>query len=174
LLRFPYTLAVDPVSGSLLVGDAAADQLFRVDLETGAQELVASTPWLLAIVGLGGALVTAPLRRIELATGDTTPLRVFGAAVLRARCSDGIDNDRDGATDWPADPGCLTPTQDGEHGPGCGLGAELTLALALLGRAGKGIRRVRDPAQPRSRSPRHATNAVAATAKSSHSAESAT
>jgi len=31
-------------------------------------------------------------------------------------CSDGIDNDCDGLTDWPDDPGCSGPDDDDEHG----------------------------------------------------------
>jgi hypothetical protein len=31
-------------------------------------------------------------------------------------CRDGIDNDCDGRTDWPDDPGCSSPDDDDEHG----------------------------------------------------------
>jgi hypothetical protein len=31
-------------------------------------------------------------------------------------CSDGIDNDCDGRTDYPDDPGCSSPDDDDEHG----------------------------------------------------------
>lgn len=171
-LQFPVELAVDPVSGALVVGDAAAEQLFRIDPETGAGEIVAPTSASAVIDGLGGVFVSGPQRRIDLATGNSTPVRVHGDVLLRARCSDGFDNDHDGATDWPADPGCVTPTQDGEHGPGCGLGAEVALVLVLLARAGRGIRRNRASLQ--SRSPRHAANAVAVNANPTHSADSAT
>jgi hypothetical protein len=34
----------------------------------------------------------------------------------RPACSDGIDNDCDGLTDWPDDPGCSGPDDDDEHG----------------------------------------------------------
>ncbi len=41
-----------------------------------------------------------------------------------SQCSDGIDNDGDGKTDYPADPGCTAPNQDDEvddcpSGPNC-------------------------------------------------------
>ncbi len=38
-----------------------------------------------------------------------------------AACSDGVDNDNDGATDYPADKGCASPQDDDErqHDPGC-------------------------------------------------------
>jgi hypothetical protein len=32
-------------------------------------------------------------------------------------CSDGIDNDNDGHTDYPSDPGCISPTDDTEENP---------------------------------------------------------
>ena len=34
-----------------------------------------------------------------------------------ALCSDGIDNDRDGKTDFPIDPGCADPGDDDETDP---------------------------------------------------------
>ncbi|MBI5621355.1 DUF4215 domain-containing protein, partial [Candidatus Falkowbacteria bacterium] len=36
-------------------------------------------------------------------------------SVLLAACSDGIDNDGDGLTDYPDDPGCLSPSDDDEY-----------------------------------------------------------
>jgi hypothetical protein len=33
------------------------------------------------------------------------------------RCSDGADNDLDGFTDWPADPGCDSAADDDEFNP---------------------------------------------------------
>jgi hypothetical protein len=38
-----------------------------------------------------------------------------------AACSDGVDNDNDGAVDYPADKGCASPQDDDErqHDPGC-------------------------------------------------------
>jgi hypothetical protein len=52
-------------------------------------------------------------------------------------CNDGIDNDADGLTDHPADPTCTAAWQasEGMSITGCGLGAELTALLPLLGRA---------------------------------------
>jgi len=37
-----------------------------------------------------------------------------GARTCRAQCSDGIDNNGDGAIDFPADPGCASATDDSE------------------------------------------------------------
>jgi len=56
------------------------------------------------------------------------------------RCQDGIDNDGDGKVDWDGGPGhgtpdpqCTKPTRDSESPSSCGIGAELTFAMALLG-----------------------------------------
>lgn len=51
---------------------------------------------------------------------DAPPVDV----VTGPKCSDGIDNDGDGKTDYPADPGCVAPNQDDEmddcpSGPNC-------------------------------------------------------
>lgn len=46
-------------------------------------------------------------------------------------CSDGIDNDMDGLTDFPADPQCRSATQKWE-GFACGIGFELALLLPPL------------------------------------------
>lgn len=43
-------------------------------------------------------------------------------------CSDGIDNDKDGLIDYPADPQCRSPEQDWERFA-CGIGYELALVL---------------------------------------------
>ena len=42
---------------------------------------------------------------------------IFGNAVAFANCSDGIDNDGDGHTDYPADPGCYDSSDVGESNP---------------------------------------------------------
>ncbi|MFN2537380.1 MAG: hypothetical protein ABR549_04405, partial [Mycobacteriales bacterium] len=39
-------------------------------------------------------------------------------AVKNAQCSDGVDNDGDGKIDFPADPGCTSPTDDSEADSG--------------------------------------------------------
>jgi subtilisin family serine protease len=46
------------------------------------------------------------------------------------RCSDGVDNDGDGYTDWPDDPHCRSAF-DTTEGAACGLGFELALILPL-------------------------------------------
>ena len=58
-----------------------------------------------------GALVTAALSTTSVALTQT-------AAYAVAQCSDGLDNDRDGNTDYPADPGCASAA-DTTEGVGC-------------------------------------------------------
>ena len=62
--------------------------------------------------------------RVTLATGvaEVVPLRGF--ALANTQCSDGLDNDRDGLLDWPADPQCSALSDDSESAA-CGLGFEL-------------------------------------------------
>jgi hypothetical protein len=52
------------------------------------------------------------------------------------RCSNGVDDDGDGAVDYPDDPDCRRPLSLSESptSGGCGLGAELVFVLALLRR----------------------------------------
>jgi hypothetical protein len=49
------------------------------------------------------------------------------------RCANGIDDDGDGAIDYPADLGCASIDSDTErsHAPACGLGFEIAMAMAL-------------------------------------------
>jgi hypothetical protein len=58
------------------------------------------------------------------------------AACLNAstECTDGIDNDGDGTVDYPADPDCISPTDNTEAPPpsGCGIGPELALLIPAL------------------------------------------
>jgi arylsulfatase A-like enzyme len=50
-------------------------------------------------------------------------------------CSDGLDNDRDGRIDHPADPHCEGPSDPNEGAGGaCGLGPELAFLLAVASR----------------------------------------
>ncbi|MCG8591739.1 MAG: hypothetical protein MJE66_20770 [Proteobacteria bacterium] len=54
-----------------------------------------------------------------------------GAVEAAPQCSDGIDNDGDGAIDFPEDADCRSATWRNERPRGCGLGFEVG-ALALL------------------------------------------
>jgi len=40
---------------------------------------------------------------------------VSTVSCVQAACNDGIDNDQDGLTDYPSDPGCLSPTDNSER-----------------------------------------------------------
>jgi hypothetical protein len=59
---------------------------------------------------------------------DPAELRFLGAAP----CSDSLDNDGDGAVDWPGDSDCASPYPAAGEGPACGLGMEQALLLPLL------------------------------------------
>jgi hypothetical protein len=63
------------------------------------------------------------------------------ASAENPKCDDDVDNDGDGAIDWDGgmgggtpDPSCAGQGSRNREAPGCGVGAELVLALALLGR----------------------------------------
>jgi hypothetical protein len=58
-------------------------------------------------------------------------------------CSDGLDNDGDGLTDYPADPGCKSALWTSEKASQCGLGFEVALLLAVLRRSRLRGRRAR-------------------------------
>lgn len=47
-------------------------------------------------------------------------------------CDDGIDNDGDGAADYPADPGCASVFPDDSEASGCGAGFDFALLLPLI------------------------------------------
>ncbi len=72
------------------------------------------------------AIVTAFCTVIS-ACGDNSMTQVDSQSidvVTGPKCSDGIDNDGDGKTDYPNDPGCTAPNQDDElddcpAGPNC-------------------------------------------------------
>jgi hypothetical protein len=55
---------------------------------------------------------------------------VFDWTVKVPQCSNGSDDDADGAIDYPADPDCTSPTDDRElPGQACGLGFEVAFAV---------------------------------------------
>ncbi len=72
-------------------------------------------------------IVTAFCTVVFPACGDNAMSQIDAHVVdvvTGPKCSDGIDNDGDGKTDYPADPGCVVPQQDDEtddcpSGPNC-------------------------------------------------------
>jgi len=58
------------------------------------------------------------------------------ARLPRLDCADGVDNDGDGLTDYPADPGCSSASDPNEVAS-CGLGVELLLLTPLFWLAGR-------------------------------------
>jgi hypothetical protein len=53
---------------------------------------------------------------------------------IPVQCSDGLDNDGDGLTDYPEDPDCQRAFDYTESPVACGLGFELALLLPLVRR----------------------------------------
>lgn len=88
----------------------------------------------------GSYLVTAPLTGVSRidANGMLDPVSTiftpFGLHVVRAVCSDNLDNDGDGLTDFPGDPGCSSATDASEQSvpaPALPRAGVLLLAFAL-------------------------------------------
>lgn len=64
---------------------------------------------------------------------STPSIRQAGTGVNHRICEDGIDNDGDGLTDFPADPGCSAVFPDASEVNGaCGLGFEIVFLLPPL------------------------------------------
>ncbi len=74
-----------------------------------------------------GLLVLALATVVAAACGDNQQAPIDSApdmGGIGTKCDDGIDNDGDGLTDYPEDPGCVAPQADDEtddcpSGPGC-------------------------------------------------------
>lgn len=121
-----------------------AGRVVRLHEEDGAWQEVASTALTtrsFMLDGTGkawsefchGSDSSAMTTRLDLATGVAERLPLCGAlAVVRPRCADTLDNDRNGAVDWPADAACSAAADDAERPRGCGLGAELVLLVIAL------------------------------------------
>ncbi len=144
--------------GAVVVLDRRAGRVVRVDATTGEQELLGLAPDGMAHLTLDRAdrpLVAGQDRVIRLEPDGSETLLTSadnlwyrfqldlellpGIALLRPGCDDGLDNDGDGAIDWPHDGHCSSP-EDSVEARGCGLGAELAPLLVLLARR----RRMRD------------------------------
>lgn len=77
------------------------------------------------LAALETALATTGAPVLDPRNGVTTP-RIDVAAALAAsapRCANGVDDDGDGLTDFPADPGCRDPVWDVED-PACQNGVD--------------------------------------------------
>ena len=89
----------------------------------------ANGDYFVIVDGFGDSSATFVLDvRAEIPAGDPCP-PADGAVVCRRGstcvgdvclphdCADGVDNDSDGRTDWPEEPGCETPEDDDETNP---------------------------------------------------------
>ncbi len=90
-------------------------KVYHWNISTGAWEAVPNS-----VVSLADNTVSASVSSFN-------PYSSFGSFV----CNDGLDNDGDGLIDYPADPGCLSPTGGDE-------GRDEAAAAAGVGHAGGG------------------------------------
>ncbi|HWC27498.1 MAG TPA: hypothetical protein VG474_13000, partial [Solirubrobacteraceae bacterium] len=70
-----------------------------------------------AALRVGGRLAPLLVLVVALLLGGALGGPVIGAAAEPRQCSDGIDNDLDGKTDFPADPGCRNRQDNNETDP---------------------------------------------------------
>jgi cysteine-rich repeat protein len=130
----PRGSAID-ANGDLLSVESDTDQLYRIDLPVASPPVgpgsglltgsVLSDPsdvveqsdgdWIIADVTLGAlyrvpAGSTTPSLFAD-AAGVTAPQKMF---VVASACSNHFDDDGDGLTDYPADPGCTSAAADSE------------------------------------------------------------
>lgn len=117
-------IAYDPGSNRLRVR-GPNDAILVIDLDTGATTSFAESRLAgadLEAASGGDSLATSgrAVYRVDSETGDPMVLQEGGhfeslSAIqeVRARCADGLDNDRDGLADGD-DPGCLSPDRDSE------------------------------------------------------------
>jgi hypothetical protein len=121
-------------SGDVFVVDSALDEVYHVALSSGVRTSVSSGQFLVEPRGLarepGGTLLATEasppqILRIDpqapagsnqsvLTSGGfltDAPEQVF---VISGDCADDVDNDGDGLTDFPADPGCASASDGNE------------------------------------------------------------
>jgi len=121
-LSHANTLAVDSRSNVYVSGEWS-ENVFMITRAGTITMVFEGLPWPQVVVGWDDTVyVTNGEQNFRLDLGP--------------ECSDGIDNDADGATDFPDDPECLGPLWNLEsgivHRPFCGLGFELVLLLVPL------------------------------------------
>jgi hypothetical protein len=111
-------------------GDLACDQF---DLEPGPDAALDGDDLgrFLILYGVLGLGVAGP--KCAACGVDFRALPCRGDACVA--CNDGVDNDGDGAIDWPDDASCASPSGPAEGSASCGVGPELAPLLALLAAA---------------------------------------
>ncbi len=140
LLDSPSSI-VPESADSFLVADLDTRAIIRVSLPDGAQSLVAQgdkleTPHRIALGGngriyvsqLGAALVEIdPETGVQRVLAPSRPslraIAVVPGEPAPPACDNGIDDDADGKTDFPSDPGC-TGSHDGTEEPPCDDGLD--------------------------------------------------
>ena len=128
--------------------------ILRFDSSTGEPVLVPPIAGGTLFGGLsveadGSYVTTVPLSGVARVdpSGAVVPFSAivapFGLHVVLTECSDGLDNDGDGETDFPADPGCAAATGDAEDAqpiPALDSRGVILLGLALAALLAVGAR----------------------------------
>lgn len=126
-----YRTRIDPLYGHYFFGDFCSGRIYSLDPATGVvtdrtQQLGAAGGIAFSLVGFG----EDGRGRLHVVHTSGSVYRIQPADPA---CSDGVDNDGDGLSDYPADPGCASPSGATEFsGFSCGIGPELSGLLALL------------------------------------------
>ncbi|MDH5672731.1 MAG: MYXO-CTERM sorting domain-containing protein [Myxococcales bacterium] len=125
-LDAPIAAGVTVVSGSTSAPAGSTVRIYIGGLEAGSGVSDASGGFAVSVPALfGGQRVSATVQ----ASGEFESLRSVEVAVSAtaggAACSDGIDNDGDGKTDFPDDPDCSSATDPEEaYTPACSDGVD--------------------------------------------------
>ncbi len=129
-----FTDPLDPSATSDEAAGANGDSGGGVFIKTGGEWYLAGT--IFSISQYIGQPSTTSIYGNELFAVDLSYYRDDILAVIEQRsCSDGLDDDDDGFTDFPADPECLSANDDSESisaVPTLGLGGTIVLVSLML------------------------------------------
>lgn len=109
-------------SFKLVVTDYDGQVLVEEDFPSGLAAPVDLVPSRVS-VSMTGLPSTAQFLRVDGDGSVAEITEVNNEVVLKEPCNDGVDNDGDGLTDYPADPGCGSPSWPRED-PACNDGID--------------------------------------------------
>ena len=119
----PADLTFDPLLSDGICSASGSDVTCDIDTLTGS---TVSTIQIVSSVSTGATCgsILQNAASVSASTPDPDMTNNISATVsttvlcpLVPECSDGVDNDGDGATDWPADFSCSSPNDDDESDP---------------------------------------------------------